>query len=142
MSQISGEDRQAIVDVIHRYFWLVDVGRANEAASLFVADGKLTFGEGSPKPGTISGDDIAIAMAARARQVEVTTRHVVSNIQFTANADGSVSTYSLLTLYRSADTSRDTHPASVADIEDLFVEYEGEWRISERLIQPVFNAQG
>ena len=140
MLQVNLEDRQAIADVIHRYFWLVDVGRADEAAALFVADGKLIFAEGSPKPGTISGADIATAMAARARQVEVTTRHAVSNIQYSANADGSVSTYCLLTLYRSDDASRDTHPASVADIQDRFVLEAGEWRISEREITPVFNA--
>ena len=137
--QISADDRQAIVDLIHRYFWLVDHGLADQTAACFTATAKLTFGPGAPKPGTIEGSAIGAAMVARSKQIEVTTRHVVSNIAL-AVIDGSrVRAYSLLTLFRSADASRDTYPASVADVDDIVVRDADTWRIQERTISPIFN---
>lgn len=133
------EDQLAIRDLVYRFYRLVDEGRADETAALFTATARLTFGPGSPKPGTIEGDQIPPAMAARATQTHVTTRHVLSNIQLEARADGSVAGYSLLTLYRSENETRDSYPASIADIHELFVRDDGEWRIQARDILPIFN---
>jgi hypothetical protein len=137
--QIAFEDRVSISDIIHRYFWLVDHGRADQASLFFAVAGRLTFGPGAPKPGTIQGDAIAAAMLARSKQTELTTRHIVSNIALTATGDSTIDAYSLLTLYRSSDASRDTYPTSVADIEDTFIRTDDGWRILERRILPVFN---
>ena len=139
MRQIAFEDRISIIDIIHVYFWLVDHGRADEVSLYFAETGRLTFGPGAPKPGTLEGAAIAVAMVARSKQSEVTTRHALSNIALTATSDTTIEAYSLLTLYRSGDATRDTYPASVADIEDIFVRTDKGWRILERRILPVFN---
>lgn len=136
---ISIADRLAITDVVQRFFRLVDHGRAAETAALFTHDATLTFGPGSPKPGTVAGEAIPPAMAARQAQAHVTTRHVLSNIEVSLGEDGGAQAYSLLTLFRSEDESRDTLPASVADIEDHLVRTGDGWRIRARLITPVFS---
>ena len=133
------EDRLAAGDVVRRFFWLVDHGRAAETAALFARDGRLTFGPGSPKPGTVAGADLAPAMAARQAQEHVTTRHVLTETQVAANDDGSMTISSLLTLFRSEDAGRDSYPMSVADIEDVLVREDGAWRIRTRTISPVFS---
>jgi hypothetical protein len=133
------EDRLAAGDVVRRFFWLVDHGRAAETAALFARDGSLTFGPGSPKPGTSTGAEIAPAMAARQAQANVTTRHVLTEAHIAGNADGSIAVSSLLTLFRSEDEGRDSYPLSVADIEDVLVREGGGWRIKTRTISPVFN---
>lgn len=136
---LSFDDRQAITDVILRFYWLVDHGRAAETAALFTATGKITFGPGSPKPGVVEGAAIPPAMKARAEQTHVTTRHVLSNVALTARPDGTVESYSLLTLFRSDTQTLDSLPASVADINETFVRDKGVWRIQERTITPIFN---
>ena len=135
---VSIDDRLTITDLIHRFYWLVDHDQAEQTAELFTKTARLTFGPGAPKPGTIEGADIAAAMAARGRQTEVTTRHVLSNISLTARPDGSVAASSLLTLFRSESASRDSSPASIADIEEIFVRIAGEWFIQDRTVLPIF----
>ena len=139
MTTLALEDRFAVMDVMYRFYWLVDMGRAAETAALFASDARLTFGPGSPKPGTIEGAAIPPAMAARQTQTEVTTRHVLSNIQLELLADGAIAATSLLTLYRSSTPVLDTYPASVADIVERFVRKGGDWKIAARDILPIFN---
>jgi hypothetical protein len=136
---IALEDRIEIEALIHRFYWLVDHGKADETADLFAPTARLTFGPGSPKPGTVEGPDIKSAMLARSKQVNVTTRHVLSCIALAARPDGMVDAYSLLTLFRSEDEGRDTYPASVADIEEIMVRIDGKWRVQERIILPIFH---
>ncbi|MGD9661570.1 MAG: nuclear transport factor 2 family protein [Porticoccaceae bacterium] len=136
------EDMLAITETIHSYFKLVDTGRAADVYSLFCENGALTFGAGAPKPGTLSGDNLKASLETRQQQTGVITRHAVSNIQFSAQLEGRVSAYSLLTLYRAEPgAAADTYPASVADIDDIFVKENGSWKILQRVISPVFNRQ-
>ena len=132
-------DRQAVVDMIHRYFWLVDHGRADQIAALFAPDGRLTFGPGAPNPGTIEGSAIATVMLARAKQTDVTTRHVVSNIMISKLDETRASSNCLLTLYKSTTSQRDSYPTSIADVEDTYVKAESNWLIQTRVITPIFN---
>ena len=136
---VTVSDRQQIFDIILRYFWLVDHGRADETASFFAEDAQLTFGPGAPKPGTIEGAAIPIAMRARAKQTEVTTRHILTNIVLTVRDADTVDAYALVTLFRSNDAHRGTVPALVADIEDVFVRCGDSWQILRRRILPVFS---
>jgi hypothetical protein len=136
---VSEVDRVKISDVIHRYFWLADHGHAEQIAGLFAQGARLVFGEGAPKPGTLTGPEIAAAMLARSKQTHVTTRHIVSNVMLQLRDPATVEAYSLLTLFRSDDENRDSHPKTVADIEDVFVREGTEWRIAHRKISPIFN---
>jgi ketosteroid isomerase-like protein len=142
MTEIDLAQRFAVTDVVHRFFHLVDAGRAAETAALFTPDATLTFGPGAPKPGTVAGADIPAAMTARQAQTHVTTRHVLSNLIVTPQAEGAIAVRSLLTLFRSEDAGRDSYPASVADIDDLLVRTGDGWRICARTITPIFNRAG
>jgi hypothetical protein len=62
MTKLTIEDRLDLAELALRGFWLIDQGRAGEAAALFAEDANLTFGPGAPRPGTISGAAIAAAM--------------------------------------------------------------------------------
>ncbi len=57
--------RLSVMDGIHHFFDLVDTGRASATVALFHPDATLTFGPGSPQPGTIAGPSIKSAMEAR-----------------------------------------------------------------------------
>ncbi len=138
-SVLSAEDRLAITDVVHRFCWLVDHGRAAEIGALFTADARLTFGPGTPNPGTIEGPAIAAMMAARQTQTHITTRHIMTNLAFAPTADGKVAVHSILTFYRSDDDSRDTRVAIVADIDEVYAKVDGGWLIAERTVTPIFS---
>jgi hypothetical protein len=138
---LSVEDRFSLLDLIHQFYWLVDSGRASETAVLFSADGSLTFGVGSPKPGTIRGAEIALAMRDRERLTDVTTRHVISNVVFEQENDEKISAHYLMTLFRADAGPRTTVPAFVADIDEIFAWTEDGFRIFERTVTPVFSRQ-
>ena len=138
-SMLSAEDRLAITDVVHRFCWLVDHGRAAEIGALFTADARMTFGPGTPNPGTIEGAAIAAMMTARQAQTHVTTRHIMTNLAFTAAADGKVAVHGILTFYRSDDDSRDTRAAIVADIDEVYTKVDGTWLIAARTVTPIFT---
>ncbi|QUT07201.1 nuclear transport factor 2 family protein [Sphingobium phenoxybenzoativorans] len=138
MNAVSSDIRHAVTDGIHLFFDLVDHGQASRTATLFTADASLTFGPGSPNPGTITGEAIATAMAAREKQASAFTRHVVSNIMFDAENAKGVSVRYLLVLFRSDDDSRDSKPAFVADVRERWSQREGSWKIAERIVNPAF----
>lgn len=139
MAALAQADRDAITDLVHQFFWLVDHGRADETGALFAPTAALTFAPGSPKPGTLEGPAIAEAMKARAAQREITTRHVLSNITLTPRPDGQVEGYLLLTLFRASAANPPPDPAAVADIEDVYVKTAEGWRIARRVITPIFS---
>lgn len=134
------EDRLSIESLLYRAFWLVDNGRAAEVAELFAPDAAWTFGPGTPKPGTVSGDDISQFLIARQAQTQITTRHVLSNVLIEPLADGAASARSLLTLFRADGGEPVARVASVADIVDRLERRDGKWKIVDRLITPVFHA--
>jgi hypothetical protein len=136
---LSADDRQAITDILLRFFWLVDHGRADETAVLFTNDARLIFGPGSPKPGTVDGAAIPVAMTARAAQTNITTRHVISNLAIAVQKDGTATASSLLTLFRSENETRASLPAAVADLDEVYIRQDGEWRIRQRTVTPVFT---
>lgn len=137
---LSTEDRLAIQSLLYRAFWLVDNGRAAEVAELFAHDAAWTFGPGTPKPGTVSGDEIGQFLIARQAQTQVTTRHVLSNVLIEPIDGGAASARSLLTLFRTDGGEPVAQVASVADIVDRLERRDGEWKIVNRLVAPVFHA--
>jgi hypothetical protein len=134
---VSLADRAAIADAIHAFYHLVDHGQASHTAELFTADASLTFGPGSPQPGTIAGAAIRDAMAAREALTSAFTRHIVTNIVFAPDARGVAANY-LLTLYRSDDHSRSSVAAFVADVAETWTFGSGHWQMCLRSISPAF----
>jgi hypothetical protein len=135
---VSPDVRQSIADGIHLFFNLVDHGKAGSTAVLFTETAKLTFGPGSPNPGTIEGSAIRDAMAARERQTSAFTRHVVTNMIFASTDGDVVSVTYILTLFRSDDESRSAVPAFVADVAETWVSGGQDWKLAERTISPTF----
>jgi len=130
--------RLAISDSIHEFYRLIDTGSASKTADFFLSDANLTFGPGSPQPGTIHGPAIRDAMKAREKLTSAFTRHSVSNIRFSPGAQKAVHCAYLLVLFRSDDESRSSVPAFVADVEEIWQESGSDWRIQSRLVTPAF----
>lgn len=137
---VSIADRHAITDLMHRFYRLVDHGRAAEIAGLFTADARMVMGAGTPKPMVVEGDAIRAWAIDRGAMTQVTTRHVVSNMALEARGDGSVAVSSLVTLFRAdGDVPRTTPASLVADIDEVFVRAGDGWRIHERIVTPIFT---
>nr|WP_047169184.1 nuclear transport factor 2 family protein [Sphingomonas sp. Y57] len=135
---ISGETEREIANLIHRFYWLVDHGRAAETAGMFSESAVLTYGAGAPTPGEIRGEAVGLAMRRRQEMRGLVTRHVVSNLMLTRCGEDQIDSVLLLTVYRSEEPSRDPIPHTVADVEESFVREAGRWRIERRTISPVF----
>ena len=137
---LSTDDAFAIIAIINEFAYLVDHGRATECEALFTQDARITFGPGTPKPGTLEGiAAIRGFLKIREAQANVTSRHSMSNIRLVRTVKGEVEACSLLTLFRSDNDIRLPVVAFVAEIEELYVRRpEGGWLIRERLISPTF----
>jgi hypothetical protein len=137
MAIVSLDDRTAVADSIFAFYHLVDSGQASRTVDLFTEDARLTFGPGSPQPGTIMGSAIRDAMIAREAVKSAFTRHAVTNIRL-ASAGSDVAADYMLTLYRSDDATRSSVPAFVADVAEVWRRTGEKWRMSERTILPTF----
>jgi hypothetical protein len=135
---VSGETEREISDLIHRFYWLVDHGRAAETAEMFSEDARLTYGAGAPTPGDLQGEAVRLAMRQRQDIAGLVTRHIVSNLMLTRRGADRVDSALLLTVFRSEEPSRDPLPHTVADVEESFVRDAGRWRIERRTISPIF----
>lgn len=136
---VAGTVRAEIADRIHLFYRLMDGGKAERAGNLFTSDARLTFGPGSPRPGTIEGHDISLAMAARQREHGTFTRHAISNLAFDDQGGGAISVTYLMVLFRSDDDTRDSVPAFVADVEDRWIIDGKDWNLAERTVSPAFS---
>ena len=129
----------ALIAATVKTFWLIDNGHAAEVAAFFAEDGSLTFGPGAPRPGTISGPDIAAAMQARQDDGAAVSRHVLTNFVVEPLEDGRVVVRSLMTLFRTATGDFSPQVRTVADLVDTFESRPDSWKIVERPILPVFG---
>lgn len=130
--------RISVVDGIHRFFDLVDTGQASATVSLFHPAATLTFGPGSPQPGTISGPSIKSAMEAREKLKSAFTRHFIGNIIFDRLAADGVDVRYQMILFRSDDESRLARPSFVADVSEKWINYDGGFKIMSRTVSPTF----
>jgi hypothetical protein len=130
--------RLAVTDGIHRFYDLVDGGRASAAASVFHGDASWTFGPGTPKPGTIAGDEITAAMQARENLKSAFTRHIISNILFDRITASEADVRYQMILFRSDDETRVALPSLVADVSENWVGDEAGFRIMSRTVLPTF----
>jgi len=125
--------RVAIETAIHSWYDDTDHGRASCAGEMFTSDARLTFRPGSPQPGPIEGTAITDAMMAREKMTDRLTRHAVTNIILRPGEEHGVVACYMLILFRSDDKSRSTLPWFVADMEDDWVESDGQWKIAQEM---------
>jgi len=132
--RVDGATRAAIEAVLVEWAWLIDHGRAAEAAVLFTADAEQSIA------GVVANGIAAISagLQRRAALTQRTSRHVVSNVRLDQAPDGEVTVSSILTLYRSDDTVRPARPIMIADVTDTFRRSDDGWRIRQRTVSPVF----
>jgi hypothetical protein len=127
--------RGEIEAVLMEWSWLIDHGRAQEAAVLFTRDA-----EQSIAGVTASGiEAIAQGLKRRAEMTGRTSRHVISNLRSSVSSDATVDATWILTLYRSDDADKPAKPMMVNDVQDTFRKEADGWKISSRKIVPVFS---
>lgn len=144
MSQVATTDalavRLSVSDAIYRFFDLVDRGRAGASAALFHPDASLTFGPGSPQPGTISGSAIKEAMEARERLTTAFTRHFIGNVIFDRVSAVEADVRYQMILFRSDDDRRLAVPRFVADVSERWINRDDGFKIMCRTVLPTFSA--
>lgn len=131
--------RFMVTEGIHRFFDLVDRGQASATADLFHADATLTFGPGSPQPGTVQGAAIKAAMQARENLKTAFTRHFIGNIIFDQLSSKDAQVRYQMILFRSDDATREATPAFVADVSETWEAEEGGFKIRARTVTPTFT---
>lgn len=131
---VDDETRRAIEALSTEYSWLIDHGYADQAAELFTDDAVLSAG------GTdVSGiSDIRRHLEQRARNREIRSRHVVSNIRLLSEGSGQVRGTSIMSIYR--NTVESGRPQLIiGDVEDLYRRgADGRWRLAQRKLAPTF----
>lgn len=131
---VDDETRRAIEALSTEYSWLIDHGYADQAAELFTDDAVLSAG------GTdVSGiSDIRRHLEQRARNREIRSRHVVSNIRLLSEGSGQVRGTSIMSIYRSIVESGRPQ-LIIGDVEDLYRRgADGRWRLAQRKLAPTF----
>jgi ketosteroid isomerase-like protein len=127
--------RREIEAVLMEWSWLIDHGRAQEAAALYTQDA-----EQSIAGVTASGiEAIAQGLKRRAEMTGRTSRHVISNLRLAISADATVDVTWILTLYRSDDANKPAKPILVGDVLDRFRKEATGWKIRSRTVVPVFS---
>lgn len=126
--------RLAIEELNTRFAWALDLQRFDELRELFTPD--ATYVSGSR---TRVGVDELVEGFVR-RTGERTTRHGYTALLLTAEEPGEVTGQSCWHTY-AANAARPvtgTGVYLVADFHDTYIEREGRWWISRRVIEPVF----
>lgn len=126
--------RRAIEALSTEYSWLVDHGKADQAAELFTNDAVLSAG-GNEVSGIV---DIRRHLLERANNRDIRSRHVVTNIRLLAEGPEQVRGTFIMTIYRSIGESRRPQ-VIIGDVEDLYrLGTDGCWRLAERKLAPAF----
>lgn len=113
----------------------IDSGRATEAIALFTEDAEQTLPSGTSKGvGAIrTGLERRQALTAR------TTRHLVSNLLLQPQDGERLQGRWVLTLFRSDQAERPAVLQLVADVEDVYAQVDGRWKVARRTLTPVFG---
>jgi len=141
-TDVALQDAIIIQALQSEFHYLVDHGRASECTALFVPDGKMVFGPGSPSPGTLEGA-AAIAQFFDRRQAmsDVTSRHVISTPHFERIDASRVAVTTILTVFRMQGAGPHAPDVTlVADMHEIYVRTRDKgWRLELRDVTPVYT---
>ena len=132
--RVRTEDRLAIRELNDAFGYCMDHGDCEGFLRIFAPDVRYRSGER-----ILSGKgEIKAFFEARARTGRV-SRHTYSGLRIDFRSSDAVST-SVWTTFAGQGVLpiEGTQPYIVADVADIYRQYEGEWLIAERAIDPVF----
>ncbi|PRY41312.1 nuclear transport factor 2 family protein [Umezawaea tangerina] len=138
MTGVDPATRAALADLNARFAWSLDRHRYEDLRDVLAPDVHYV-GAG----GELTGVEAVIA-SFRARTGPRTTRHGLGNLLLTPAGDGRVTALSSWHTF----ASNSAHPRGVglyqvADFADVYARGgDGDWRIAERVIRPVFREPG
>lgn len=134
--------REAIRDLLARYTWGADRGRAAEVAGCFVVDGRLDVGDHGGTwdgRGTIERSLEAVAArVARAGDAPGPVHHHVSSIQIDQHDPTSATVRSYFCVYTAAGAD---HWGTYRD-EVVLDPADGQWRFARRTVRVAGAAPG
>lgn len=133
---MSAEDRAEVEALLAAWAHCIDSGHATEAIGLFTADAEQTLPSGTSK----GLDAIRAGLQRRQALTTRTTRHLVSNLLLQPPDGGQrLRGRWVLTLFRSDQAERPATIQLVADVEDVYVQVDGRWKVARRTLTPVFG---
>lgn len=145
MSEINGwediapADRAALTALCMEYVWRVDNGQTATIGELFTDDGVWENG-----PTAMRGTaELVEGWAKRAAfGLEGRRRHMIANLRFRANADGTVNGWINFVLYKAPEGSAEPAiPQLVADHVDVYAkDGAGKWRFKYRRMDVILPA--
>jgi uncharacterized protein (TIGR02246 family) len=139
---LSVEDRVGLTALNMEYAWRVDFGHAESVPELFTDDCVWAAPPGAAVGGTVNGRAQMIDHWKRRAQVQVTTRHVISNLRFVLDSPATARGWVSLTCY--VAHQGEPKPATAKIVADYLDTYakgaDGRWRIRTRHIETVFGA--
>ncbi len=127
-------DRLSIRELNDAFGYCMDHGDCEGFLKIFTPDVHYRSGER-----VLSGKaEIRAFFEARARTGRL-SRHTYSGLRIQFRSDDAVST-SVWTTYagNGVPPMEGTQPFVVADVSDVYRQYDGQWLIAERMIDPVF----
>jgi SnoaL-like protein len=124
-----------IEQLLAEWAWLIDHGRADEAACLYTPDAEQVIGGVS----AVGLEAITDGLRRRAGLTQRTSRHVISNLKLSVTSASIAEGAWILTLYRSDDSVRPAKPILVADVDDRYQRLSGRWKFRSRRITPIFT---
>lgn len=109
--------------LLHRYFRLIDGGRASDCLEL-LGPAPVVEAAGKRWEGR---DAIAEALRVRESQTDRRTRHAATNV--VVDVDGEAATATATLVVFATDGDHPTMPFALSDLEMRYVRVDGEWRI-------------
>lgn len=138
---LSTEDRSSLTALCMEYCWRVDFGHAERIPELFTEDCVWVAPPGAAVGGTVTGMAQMIDHWRRRAQLRVTTRHLLSNLRYTADGPAGARGWISLTCYVAHEG--EPKPASAKIVADYLDTYrkgaDGRWRICTRRIETIFG---
>jgi hypothetical protein len=136
MSDVSPEDRNSVVQLATAFAWDIDHCAGAGVAALFQSDGVYGY-DGFKMHGTEAISDFYRERRERGRRL---SRHVFSEPHIVKEQDGTLSVWSVLTLY-AADGEPPFPPSPVAimDYHDCIVRTQNGLLYACRWVTPLFG---
>jgi 3-phenylpropionate/cinnamic acid dioxygenase small subunit len=133
--QVDAITRGEVEALLVEWAWLIDHGRAVQAAALYAEDSIQQVGGVR----TEGQDSIRKNLERRAAMTARTSRHLVSNVRLTRKPAETIEANWILTLFRSDDANKPARPLMICDVQDHLFVHDGAWKIGSRTISTIFE---